>query len=87
MKTTREELRNYPTRYEIILQKDDCAVRLGFDAKKTKQALFNAMRANGDLVVSMTNMGDDDCFEWKRGEYKIKDWTVRFSGQTERDFL
>jgi hypothetical protein len=82
------KLVSHPTKHQIVLTDGKKSIHLGFDAKKTKKALYNAMIDNGPDIVRITGMGEDEEFSYTNGMYSISGkWSVRWSGETERAIL
>jgi hypothetical protein len=64
-------------------------VSLGYSARKTKMAIWQAIKANGYMVADLVQLPEDDSdgLTWntKLKAYVFKNWVIGFSGQTQRD--
>lgn len=85
-----ERLHNYPTRYELIAEKGDARILIGYTMHQSRHGLLSLCRQNGEKLVSF--MGLDDKAEIvflkpaKLGA-TMGGWSVKFSGRTQRDAI
>jgi len=82
-----ESLRNRRTRYEIIAQRGQESVVVGFTARKSRIGILNRMRANAQAWIDQLGIGPDDIMTFNRRGLQVSGWDIRFSGRTERDTI
>jgi hypothetical protein len=82
-----ESLRNYATRYELVLTNLDSGEkrRLCYTSKKNRTGLFVAVRKNGTELVAFC--GAEDFKLTGKAEALIGRWSLRFSGRTQREAI
>lgn len=86
----RERLRNRPTRYELIAQKGDRRVLIAYCMRTGRHSILEAARKHGQALIDLMEMDDNATLEWlqpARLGAKIGDWSIRFSGRTQREAI
>jgi hypothetical protein len=83
-------LKNYATRYEVILTRaDGSKALLGYTGRKSRPGLFAVARGKADALIADLKLGDDSVMTWTKGEMHFSkvDAKVSFSGRTQRDAI
>lgn len=89
---TASQLYNRPTSYEIVATDGARSVRIAFSARKTKQALFQNLCANGPAIAAEFDLNPENavCESATSKAIVMVDGTkrvsIKFSGRTEREF-
>lgn len=80
-----ESLRNYSTRYELVLQRGTERFRLSYTQRKNRAGMIDAIRRNGAELVELTGAQD---FKLEPGPAAVLgDWRISFSHRTQRDAI
>lgn len=78
---------NAPTRYQVaVYHKDGRKFVLGYTARKSRYGIDD-MLAGADLAAirEFTGLSGSTLWKVKRGAYVFGDWSIGFTGTTERD--
>jgi hypothetical protein len=81
-----EALKNYGSRYEIILERGAERVRLAYTSRKSGRGLRDAIHKNGAELVAFCGSEKME-LGGRPMEYLIGGWSVRFSGRTQREAI
>lgn len=76
-----------PTRYQVaVYHRDGRKFVLGYTARKSRYGV-DAMLAGADLAAirEFTGLPGSTVWKIKRGAYVFGDWSIGFTGVTERD--
>ena len=83
-----EALRNQPTRYELIAEKDGVRVLISYCMRQGRHVLLKECQRHGEKLVAIMGLGESAKIVFlkpaKLGA-RIGDWSVRFSGRTQRE--
>lgn len=91
--TTTEKLNrlhNGPTRYELVAEKGDERILIAYSMRTGRRALLTAAQKHGHALLAMMKLDDNTKFEFLKPAAKgakVGDWTIRFSGRTQRDAI
>jgi hypothetical protein len=81
-----ERLRNRRTLYELIVQRGDCKLLVGY-TQKTRDSLFKQARRVGESLVKITR-SENITLAKKVGDGAVMgEWTLCWTGRTERDAI
>ncbi len=80
---------NYPTRYEIVLSNGSSSYLVAYTSRKSRHGLMHCVREHGPAILRITNLSESAVFRFNGpiAELGENNWTVRFSGRTQRDAL
>jgi hypothetical protein len=91
--TTMEKLKRLhrgPTRYELIAECGENRVLIAYSMRTGRHSLLTACQKHGQALIAMIGMDDNARIEFlkpaSRGA-KIGDWSIRFSGRTQREAI
>ena len=92
MLTTAEKLariKNYHTRYEIILAHANYpSILVAYTSRKSFHGLLAAVRERGPKIVALLGVTDEHKATRERTTLHLGNgWLVRFSGRTQRDAI
>jgi hypothetical protein len=81
-------LHNGPTRYELIAERGETRVLICYSMRTGRHSLLTAARKHGPALIAMMGLGDDAQIEFLKpaaSGARIGDWSIRFSGRTQRE--
>lgn len=89
---TAHEKRNWllrqPTRYELIAERGETRVLIGYSMRMGRHALLTMAQKHGPALIAMMGIGEDARIEFlkpaARGA-RIGEWLIRWSGRTQRE--
>lgn len=90
---TREQLQHRGTSYEVAARHPNGeSVVVGFTPRTSRVGLLAVVRSRGDELIQLINVTDDTPNKFYRDgadrwQLQIGEWTVGFTGYTERDVL
>jgi hypothetical protein len=93
MSTTLERLarlQNYPTRYELVAERGETRVLIAYSMRTGRHALLIAAQKHGPALIAMMGLTDDARIVFlkpARLGARIGEWSIRFSGRTQREAI
>jgi len=80
---------NYPTRYEVVLSNGQTSYLVAYTARKSRRGLMSCIRQHGPAILRITELSESARFTFNGSIAQLgeNNWTVRFSGRTQRDAL
>lgn len=81
-------LQGDPTRYELIAEHGERRILIAYSVMKTRAVLVSFTLQYGPELIALTGMGEDDEVNFGSRSAKrvtIGEWTIRFSGRTQRE--
>ena len=85
-----ERLQGGPTRYELIAECGEQRILIKYCMRRSRSTLFSAIQKHGPALIALTGMTDDAYVEFLKPASKgakIGDWSIRFSGRTQREAI
>jgi hypothetical protein len=80
-----ESLRNFGTRYELVLERGAERFRLCYTGRKNRRGMIDAIFRLGAELGAFT--GQKEVRFGKGATAQLGDWAVRFSGRTQREAI
>jgi hypothetical protein len=81
----------YPTRYEIVAEKNGERVLVGYTARHSRPGLLAMARQNGQKLIDHFGIDENQLLVFVRKaagwEADIGDLHIRFSGRTQREAI
>lgn len=77
-------LHNRPTGYEVAAIKGETRILVAYCQRHSFSGLRNAVYNRAEKVVALTGKTE---FQSRKGDMLLGDWTIRFTGRTQRDAI
>ena len=80
-----ERMKYRSTRYEVIAENTERKIRVGFTLGKSGRKLRDLVCARAERLLADMGLPETAQFDFGKTEITGNGWTIRFTGQTERD--
>ncbi len=87
---TRESLHRQLTRYELIAERGETRILISYSMRTGRHALLTSAQKHGPALISMMGLDDKAQITFlkpARLGAKIGEWSIRFSGRTQRECI
>ena len=83
-----ENLKNYPTRYEVVASHNDGRrLLMGYTKRKSRDGIASLVASKGPENMQRMGLLSERMFNAPAGALMVEGWTIGFTGRTQREAI